>query len=86
MKNKIDNNKINKLRELERVQIIADLQEMVEKKDMGDYLAKGPYPRLQFINKFYLHAGLSHHYDENKISKGMEEVENQLMNTFDCDP
>ena len=73
------------MREQEREQIIAELQIMVEKKDMGDYLSKGPYPRLQFINKFYLHGGLSHHYEDNKVSKGMEELENQLMKTFDCD-
>ena len=59
---------------------------MVQKKDMCDYYSKGPYPRLQFVNKFFLHAGISHHYDENKVSRGMEDVENQLMTTFDCDP
>jgi hypothetical protein len=46
MKNKIDQKKINQLREFERIKIIEELQTMVERKDMGDYLDKGPYPRL----------------------------------------
>ena len=67
------------------MKVIEDLQKMIEKKDQSDYTSKGLYPRLQFINKFFLYGGLNHHYDENKMAGGMEELENKLMEKFDCD-
>jgi hypothetical protein len=41
-----------------------ELQNMIAKKDQCDYRTKGPYPRLQFINKYFLYSGLCQYYEE----------------------
>lgn len=82
MKSKIDSKTINAMREEERVQIESDLQELIRKKDQSDYTKKGTYPRLQFINKYFLYAGLTHHYDEDKMGQTMDELEKVLMDNF----
>ncbi len=86
MRSKIDQKTINTIREQEREKIEKELQELIARKDQSDYTKKGAYPRLQFINKYFLYGGLTHHYDEGKMGKSMDELEKVLMNQFECDP
>lgn len=37
---------------------------MVERKDKND---SGPYPKLKFINKFYLYTGLSKYLETDEM-------------------
>jgi hypothetical protein len=41
------------------------------------------YPRLKFVNKFFLYSGLTKNLDQ---SGSMEEFESELMKIFNCDP
>ncbi len=60
----------------------ADLQTLIEQKVLND---RGPYPKLQFINKFFLYSGLCKYYEQKDLLwKSMEQFEKELMNIFNC--
>ncbi len=60
MKYKITNVLINERRNAKREEIEADLQKLMEQKELND---KGPYPKLQAINKYFLYGGLCKFYE-----------------------
>jgi hypothetical protein len=84
---RINNRYIKALREEIRPTIESEQQVLIEKKDQCDNLAKGLYPRLQFINRYFLYAGLSKHYENpERPILSLEQLEDDLMSTFNCDP
>ena len=47
----------------------------------------GPYPKINFINKFFLYNGLNKQGENSEIFwKSMDIFEKELMNIFNCDP
>jgi len=45
----------------------------------------GKYPRLMFLNKFYLYGGLDYYFsDIFKMADSMEVTEEKAMKTFNC--
>ncbi|CDW87967.1 tbc domain-containing protein [Stylonychia lemnae] len=74
---------ITKLRNQQRPEVENDLQKLIEQKDQND---KGPYPKLNFINKFFLYTGLCKYYEQKELGwKTMEQFERDLMQIFNCD-
>lgn len=61
-KYKIKNRILIKMRNKVRAFIENDLQTMIEQKDKND---KGPYPKIQFMNKFVLSGALCKFYEED---------------------
>lgn len=82
-KTKLKNKEINKLRKKMREVVEKDLQSMVQQKES---IQNGPYPKLNFINKFFLYNGLSKFNEQHEIFyKSMDLFEKELMEIFNCD-
>lgn len=80
---KIRKKEITQLRIKARPSVEEDLQNLLDSKDQQE---KGPYPRLQFVNKFFLYSGLCKFYEEKEVEwKTIEDFEKEVMQMFNCD-